>query len=263
MRQIASFSLSFSIFSDLSLNLEANQLASKFVRKKIHNIVKDPKIAELLTPKYNIGCKRLAVDSGYYETFNRSNVTLVDINEDPITKLNLSGIELKTKNFNLDTIIMATGFDAMTGALSNINIKGKLGINLRDKWIYGPRSYLGVAVADFPNFFMITGPNSPSVLANLIVGIEHHVDWICKCITFMEEKKYKQFDVLKEEEDSWISHSNELVKGHIYSTCDSWYVGANIPGKSRTFMPYVGGFPKYAEKCQEIEQSGYKSFIFS
>ena len=250
-------------FNDLSLSLESNYMASEFVRKKIQNVVKDPKIAELLTPKYNIGCKRLAVDTGYYESFNRSNVTLVDISKDPIKRLNPEGIELKEKNFNLDTIIMATGFDAMTGALSNINIKGKRGADLKDKWIHGPRSYLGIAISGFPNFFMVTGPNSPSVLANLIVGIEHHVNWICKCIKFMEEKKYNQFDVITKEEDNWISHSNELVKNHIYSTCDSWYVGANVPGKSRIFMPYVGGFPKYAEKCKEIEQSDYKGFIFT
>tara|TARA_Y100000588_G_scaffold333875_1_gene373013 strand:- start:114 stop:1355 length:1242 start_codon:yes stop_codon:yes gene_type:complete len=250
-------------FNDLGLNLESNHFASEFVRKKIQNIVKDPKIAKLLTPKYNIGCKRLAVDSGYYEAFNRSNVTLVDISKDPINKFNKNGLKLKKKQFNLDSIIMATGFDAMTGALSNINIQGSQGIHLNEKWRNGPRSFLGLAMAGFPNLFMVTGPNSPSVLANLIVGIEHHVDWICKFIKFMEEKKYNQFDIIMKYEDDWISHNIELVQNHIYSTCDSWYLGANVEGKSRIFMPYVGGFPKYYEKCKEIEKSNYKGFIFT
>lgn len=249
-----------SAFSDLLINPDANETAAEFVRNKIRNVVEDPNVADLLSPQNVIGCKRLCVEIGYFETFNRPNVTLVDLNDSPIEKITASGIKLKHGEFEFDALVLATGFDAMIGALFKIDIRGRDGQALRDKWAHGPRTYLGLATAGFPNLFTITGPGSPSVLTNMLPSIEQHVDWIADCIGYLREKGVRRIEPTYEAEDRWVAHVNEAANRTVYPSCNSWYVGANIPGKPRVFMPYIGGFPVYLEKCNTVAANGYEGF---
>ena len=250
-------------FNDLLFNAEANESAAAFVRTKISETVPDPEIAELLSPHTVIGCKRLCVDTGYYATYSRPNVSLVDVRDTPIEALTPRGVRVGDREYPFDWIVFATGFDAMAGALLKIDIRGREGRKLKDKWYGGPRTYLGLGVEGFPNLFTITGPGSPSVLANMIVAIEQHVDWIVDCLRRLRDNGLACIEATREAEDAWVAHVNEVADGNLRSTCSSWYVGANIPGKPRLFMPYIGGYPVYAEKCEVVAAQGYYGFALS
>ncbi|TDJ19861.1 MAG: NAD(P)/FAD-dependent oxidoreductase [Deltaproteobacteria bacterium] len=246
-------------FSDLLIDREANDTAAEFLLQKIRETVKDAAVAELLSPDLVVGCKRLCVDTGYFETFNRPNVTLVDVSKAPIEEITRNGIRANGEEYELDAIVFATGFDAMTGALLSIDIRGRGGMTLREKWAEGPRTYLGLGVAGFPNFFTITGPGSPSVLSNMIPSIEQHVNWIADCVEYMREHDYACIEATEEAQDAWVAHVNEVANGTLFPTCNSWYLGANVPGKPRVFMPYLG-FPPYVQKCNEVAEKGYEGF---
>ena len=246
-------------FGDLLYSQDANDTAAEFVRGKIREIVRDPAVAETLSPDNVVGCKRLCADSGYYETFNRPNVTLVDVNKTPIEEITATGLRTTTDDYPVDCIVFATGFDAMTGALFAIDIRGRENISLEEKWSAGPRTFLGLGTAGFPNVFTITGPGSPSVLSNMLPSIEQHVNWIADCITYIAEHGHKSIEVTTEAEDAWVDHVNEVADGTLFPSCNSWYLGSNVPGKPRVFMPYLG-FPPYVQKCNEIAASGYKGF---
>ena len=210
-----------------------------------------------------IGCRRLCVDTGFHATFNRDNVTLVNVRETPIERIYTDGMVVGTKIYALDAIVFATGFDAMTGALLKIDIRGSGGCSLRDKWAEGPRAYLGLTLAGFPNLFTITGPGSPSVFTNMIPSIEQHVVWIADCIAHLRENGFSRIEATEDAEDAWIAHVADVASHHLRASCGSWYLGANIPGKPRVFMPYIGGFPTYVQKCDEIVAKGYVGFALS
>lgn len=249
-------------FVDLMLDAEVNKGAAEFVRGKIHEVVEDPAVANLLSPEQVIGCKRLCVDTGYYETFNRENVRLVDIGKTPIDCVTEKGVKVGEVEYEVDAIVFATGFDAMTGALSRIDIRGLGGRSMKEKWAAGPRTYLGLGTSGFPNLFIITGPGSPSVLANMVPAIEQHVDWIADCIAHMRSAGLCRIDVAQHAEDEWVDHVNQLADATLFPTCNSWYLGANVPGKPRVFMPYLS-FPLYVAKCDEVAANGYEGFALS
>ncbi len=250
-------------FGDLLFNNEANATAAEFVRGKIRELVHDPVVADALAPKNILGCKRLCVDSGYYETFNRPNVTLIDISAAPIESITPLGVKAKGVETAVDALILATGFDAMTGTLLRIDIRGKAGLTLNEKWRAGPRTMLGLMTAGFPNLFTITGPGSPSVLAMMILAVEQHVNWVADCVGYMRKHGLARIEPTLKAEDDWVAHVNEVAAPNLRSTCSSWYVGANIPGKPRVFMPYIGGFPLYVRKCDEVVAKGYEGFALA
>ena len=250
-------------FNDLLFNADSNATAAEFVRGKIREIVRDPELAAALSPRYVIGCKRLCVDTGYYATFTRANVSLVDVGRSPIEAISPQGVLVAGKLYEIDSLVLATGFDAMTGALTRIDIRGKSGEALREKWHGGPRAYLGLMIAGFPNLFTITGPGSPSVLTNMLPSIEQHVDWIADCLVFLRDRRLAQIEPTPEAENEWVAHVNEVAGTNLRSTCSSWYVGANVAGKPRVFMPYIGGFPAYVQKCCEVVAAGYRGFALS
>jgi cyclohexanone monooxygenase len=246
-------------FSDLMFDPTANESAAEFVRGKIRELVDDPAAAELLSPRTTIGCKRLCVDTDYYKTFNRPNVTLVDVSQSPVEEITEGGLRVAGEEYPLDAIVSATGFDAMTGALLKIDIRGASGVTLKEKWAEGPRTYLGLSIAGFPNLFTITGPGSPSVLSNMLPSIEQHVNWIADCIAYLGEHGLARVEATPEAEAAWVDHVNEVAGLSLYESCNSWYLGANVPGKPRVFMPYLG-FPPYVEKCNEVAAKGYEGF---
>ena len=248
-----------SAFHDLLIDPAANDTAAAFVRDKIHAIVDDPETAALLSPRSTIGCKRLCVDTGYYAAFNRPDVSLVDVSRTPIETLTRKGVRIAGTDYVFDTIVFATGFDAMTGALLNIDIRGENGLRLADKWSDGPQTFLGLGTAGFPNLFLITGPGSPSVLSNMIPSIEQHVNWIGDCIDYLQEHGLQRIVAEVDAEAAWGDHVNAVAETTVYPGCNSWYLGANEPGKPRVFMPYIG-FPQYVERCDAIAQSGYPGF---
>ncbi|MCB1693023.1 MAG: NAD(P)/FAD-dependent oxidoreductase [Pseudomonadales bacterium] len=250
-------------FADIAIDMNANELACEMYRKQVSRIVKDPAVAEGLMPRgYPIGCKRPVIDTDYYETFNRDNVTLVDLRRGGIKQITETGIQTEQGHFEFDALVYATGFDAMTGALLRIDVRGRGGVPLKDHWEAGPRTYLGLQMHGFPNLFSITGPGSPSVLSNMIVSIEQHVDWITDCITHMNEHQFREIEATEEAETRWIEHVNKVANGTMLTapSCNSWYLGANIPGKPRIFMPYVGGVGNYRHKCDEVAANGYEGF---
>ena len=248
-------------FTDLLTDARANDTAAEFFRNKIRAIVRDPKVAEMLAPRdYPIGTKRMCVDTDYYDTFNRDNVTLVNLRETPIEVITPRGLRTSDTEYALDAIVFAIGFDAMTGALLNIDIRGRSGEKLQQKWAAGPRTYLGLAIAGFPNLFTITGPGSPSVLSNMIVSIEQHVDWIADCIAYLRERGGACIEAAPEAEEAWVEHVNEVGNATLYPRANSWYMGANIAGKPRIFMPYIGGVGTYRQKCDEVAAAGYEGF---
>ena len=247
-------------YTDIGLNEDANETAAEFVRSKIRETVKDPATAEILSPKNAIGCKRLCADTNYFETYNRDNVSLIDLNETPIETLVPEGIKTSDKVFELDVVVFATGFDALTGALTSIDISGRQGRKLADKWSDGPRSFLGLAVEGFPNLFTITGPGSPAVLGNVLMAIEQHVEWVFQCIDDMESSGKTEIEADMVSEDEWMDHVEDLASETLRYSCNSWYVGANVPGKKRVFMPYTGGYDVYRKKCKDIADHGYAGF---
>jgi cyclohexanone monooxygenase len=251
-------------YTDLLVNKQSNDTASEFVREKIRGTVKDQRTAELLAPKdHPIGTKRLCLDTNYYETYNRDNVALVDVRSDAIEQITPTGVRLKSGvEHELDAIVFATGFDAMTGALREIDIRTTDGAVLADKWEGGPLTYLGLMVSGFPNMFVITGPGSPGVKTQMIASIEQHTDWIADCLKHMRDKGLDRVEPTAEAEMAWVHHVNAIADSTLYPLANSWYVGANIPGKPRVFMPYVGGFDRYKRRCDEVVANGYEGFTF-
>jgi cyclohexanone monooxygenase len=201
------------------------------------------------------------VDTDYFETYNRPNVRLVSIRETPIDEIVPTGLRVAGEQFELDTIVLGTGFDAMTGALLAIDLRGRSGVSLRDEWAEGPRSALGLAIAGFPNLFTVTGPGSPSVLSNMMVSIEQHVDWIVRCITYLREHGIATIEPTRAEEDAWVEHVREVGEASLYPRAKSWYMGANIPGKPRVLLPYVGGVGRYRDVCDMVAEREYEGFI--
>ncbi len=251
-------------FGDLLVNQEANDSAADFVRRKIHEIVEDQDVAALLAAQdFPLGTKRLCVDTGYYETFNRETVTLVDIRTHPIEAITARGLRTSDAEYEFDALVFATGFDAMTGALLAIDIRGSQGVSLRDEWEGGPRTYLGLQVAGFPNLFTITGPGSPSVLSNMLISIEQHVDWISDCLEYLRERDLTTIEATPEAQEAWVEHIRQLGEKTLYPLANSWYMGANIPGKPRVFMPYVAGVGPYRKRCDAVAAAGYEGFALT
>jgi len=246
-------------FTDVVFNASANEAVADFVRRKIRAVVEDPSVADRLTPTQRIGCKRMCVDTGYYETFNRPNVRLVDLRETPIEAITPTGVQTTAEHIKTDTLVFATGFDAMTGTLMRIDIRGRDGVPMRETWAEGPRTYLGLGVPGFPNLFLVTGPGSPSVLTNMVTSIEHHVDWISDCLDHLRSGGYATIEASRESADNWVAYVNAVAGTTLFTTCNSWYLGANIPGKPRVFMPLFG-FAPYVATCADIAANGYRGF---
>jgi cyclohexanone monooxygenase len=252
-------------FSDIMNTDEANATAADFVRRKIGSIVKDARVAKMLMPTdHPLGAKRLCIDSGYYETFNRDNVTLVDLREDPIRSITANGVLLASGELAVDAIVLATGFDAITGPLLAMNLTGTHGQSLRELWQAGPRTLLGLGIAGFPNLFTITGPGSPSVLSNTVMSIEQHVDWIADCLAYMRNHNLTRIEATLEAQEDWVRQVDEAADAWLYKKAkNSWYMGANIPGKPRVFMPYVDSGGAYRKICDRIVVNGYQGFVLS
>ena len=252
------------LFNDILVNPEANELVAEFVRNKIRSIVKDPKTAEALCPtSYPVGAKRACLDTDYYAMYNKDHVHLVDIQQSPIKTITASGIETSDATYDVDAIVFATGFDAMTGALVNVDIRGVGDRTLADAWSAGTQNYLGLAVKDFPNFFMITGPGSPSVMSNMMTSIEQHVEWIGDCLDYLRANDVKSIEAEMPAQNAWVEHVNEIANMTLFPQANSWYIGANVPGKPRVFMPYIGGVGPYRDKCDAVAAAGYEGFKLS
>ena len=250
-------------WSDIFFDIEANRMAAKLYGEAVARIVKDPDTAAALVPDHPFACKRPIIDQGYYETFNRDNVTLVDLRAAPIREVTPTGIRTEEGSYELDVIIYATGFDAMTGALSRIDIRGRDGLSLAEFWAgEGPLSYLGIAVAGFPNLFTIQGPGSPSAATNFVTALEQHVDWISDCIEHLRANGIRTIEALASAQQEWIDHATSLVAPTVlvHPSCNSWYNGGNVPGKKRMYMGYTGGIPEYRRRCDEIAAGGYTGF---
>jgi cation diffusion facilitator CzcD-associated flavoprotein CzcO len=253
-------------FNDILLNAESNAITAEFVRGKIRTIVHDPATAQLLCPQHTIGCKRLCVDTGYYDTYNRANVRLVDISKNRgqsgLEAITANGIRANGEDFEVDVIVLATGFDALTGTLMRLDLKGRNALPIQQKWAAGPLNYLGLMTSSFPNLFNVAGPGSTAVFTNVIVAIEHHIEWIADCIEWLDAQGHQTIEPTAKAEADWVAHVNEVAQGTLFLSCSSWYLGANIPGKPRLFMPLLG-FPPYVQKCAEVAQSGYPGFEFT
>ncbi|CAF3747044.1 unnamed protein product [Rotaria sp. Silwood1] len=251
-------------FNDLVLNQEANDTAAEFLRNRIREIVKDPVVAKKLLPHgFPLGAKRLCLDTNYFETFNRNNVTLIDLQQEPIDEITPTGIRIDDKTYEIDDIVFATGFDAFTGALFKIDIRGRAGKTLRDKWTDGPSTYLGLMTSDFPNLFIMTGLGSPTVFANAPLCIEQNVDWITDCLVYLRTNHHETIEPNVEAENDWSKYVNAVANFTLFSKADSWFNGANIEGKPKIFMPYAGGVSTYRKKCQDVVVNNYKGFILA
>lgn len=258
--QQGSFNLLFSSYADLLTNKEANHTLADFVRGKIREVVRDPKIAEKLLPDYYLGTKRQILDNGYYETFNRANVTLVDLRDDPIQAITPAGVRTATGDHPLDMLVLATGFDAISGTLLRLNPKGRGGVSLKEKWRTHIDTYLGLAIAAFPNLFLIHGPGSPSVLYNMPLGAERETAWIGDCVRYLREQGLGAIEPTPDAEKNWGREVAALANETLYPLTDSWYTGANIPGKPRQFQVHLGG-PLYFERLAEVAAQGYEGFV--
>ena len=249
-------------YTDLLTDPVANNTAAEFIREKIRGIVKDPAVAAKLCPSTPLACKRICVDTGYYDTYNRPNVTLVDVRAAPINAIRPGGLRTADAEYEFDDLVFATGFDAMTGALMRMDIQGVGGLALKDAWAEGPKNYLGLCVVGFPNLFIIAGPGSPSVLTNMLPSIEQHVNWIGQTIADLRQQGLNRIEAKPDAQAAWVTHVNETAAPTILPTCNSWYLGANIPGKPRVFMPYLG-FAPYVAKCEEVVANGYEGFALA
>ncbi len=250
-------------WGDVFFDIEANRMAAKLYGEAVARIVTDPDTAASLTPSHPFGCKRPIIDQGYYETFNRDNVTLVDLRKTPIVEITPTGIRTERGHHDLDVIIYATGFDAMTGALTRINVRGRDGMSLADFWTSeGPYTYLGIAVAGFPNLFVVQAPGSPSAATNFVAALEQHIEWIGDCIAYMRDNGYRSIEALPDAQREWIEHTTALVEPTVLvdPSCNSWYNGGNVPGKKRMYMGYTAGIPEYRRRCDEIADAGYTGF---
>jgi len=251
-------------YIDILIDPVANEAAAEFVRDKIRATVHDPEVAETLCPRtFPVGTKRMCLDSGYYQTYNRPNVHLVDLRKTPLVEFTTTGIRTTQTEYELDAIVFATGFDAMTGALTAINVQGRNGLDLASQWSGGPRNYLGLAMAGFPNLFTITGPLSPSVLSNMVVSIEQHVDFIADCIVYMGEHGYDVIEATQNAQDDWVQHVADVGSFTLFPKAESWYTGANVPGKPRVFMPYIGGVGEFRLKCDAVAAIWYEGFTMT
>ena len=249
-------------YTDMITDKAANDTAAQYVRDRIAEIVHDPEVARMLQPTdHPFGTKRPCLGTGYYETFNRPNVRLVDVRKDPIVEITAKGLRTGTEEFEFDSLVFATGFDAMTGALTAVDIRGRGGRSLREVWAAGPRTYLGVQVAGFPNLWTITGPGSPSVLSNMMVSIEQHVEWVSDAIVALQNEGLATMEPAEEAQDGWTQHVDEVGYMTLYPSANSWYMGDNVPGKPRVFMPYIGGVGPYRQKCDEVAANGYEGFV--
>ncbi len=249
------------LFTDIAVNPEANEAVAEFVRNKVRGIVTDPVTAELLCAKeFPIFTKRLCLDTNYYETFNHAHVRLVDLRSEPISSISESGVHTSERSFEVDDIVFATGFDAMTGAIVAVDIKGRNGIELRDVWADGPKTYLGLTIPEFPNLFMITGPQSPSVLSNMMVSIEQHVEWIADCLVALRDDGFDVIEATETAGDGWNQHATDCAEFTLFNQADSWYMGANVPGKPRVLLPYLGGVSTYRETCDRVTEQDYLGF---
>ena len=260
--QEGGFKFMFNSYADIAIDRRANDTASEFIRGKIREIVNDPDTAEKLLPRdHPFSSKRALIDTNYFDTYNRDNVDLVDIRHFPIEEITETGIRTADgEQYDVDIIVFATGYDAMTGTFFKMDIRGREGRELKEKWSDGPLSYLGLATADFPNMFMITGPGSPSVLSNMPVSIEQHVEWISDFVEYLRERGIDVAEADEAAEQEWVQHVSDIADQTMYMLADSWYLGANIPGKPRVFMPYAGGVGIYRERCDEIAANGYEGF---
>jgi cyclohexanone monooxygenase len=251
-------------FLDILIDQAANETAAEFIRGKIRAVVADPSVAEKLSPRsFPFGTKRPCLDTGYYQTFNRPNVHLVDVRETPLVEFTERGLRTSEQSYEFDAIVFATGFDAMTGALAAIDIRGRDGVTLSSQWAAGPRNYLGVAICGFPNLFTVTGPLSPSVLSNMVVSIEQHVEWITDCIAWLGEHGYTAIEATPAAQDEWVQHVADVGAFTLFPLADSWYMGANVPGKPRVFLPYVGGVGEFRSKCDQVAADGYEGFALT
>ena len=249
-------------FNDMFRDKAANDIAADYVRNKIGSIVQDWDKAALLMPTdHAIGTKRICVDTDYYAMFNRPNVTLVDVRATPITRITTTGIATSAADHAFDSIVFATGYDAVTGSLTRIDIIGRSGVGLKDKWRDGPKSYLGIMVADYPNLFTITGPGSPSILTNVVMSIEQHVEWVADCLGMMARTGADLIEPELAAEDEWVAHVADIAAQTLHVQANSWYMGANVPGKPRVFLPYIGGLGTYTQICNEIARDGYRGFV--
>lgn len=247
-------------YTDSMYDKDTNEFAAEFVRQKIREIVKDPETAKTLSPDNAIGVKRICVDTGYFQIFNRPNVHILEVRETPIERITEKGILRGGVEHEFDSIVYATGFDAFTGSYNRIDIRGRDGLKLKDHWSAGPRNYLGMAVAGFPNMFSVTGPLSPSVFTNMLPSIEHSVDWITDAIHSVNTAQKRVIEATQMAEDGWVAHVDEVARPSLRYTADCWYLGSNIPGKPRVFMPYNAGLPAYIQKCDEVVSNGYTGF---
>ena len=249
------------VFADQGVSLASNDIVSEMIREKIREKVKDPHTAEALCPKdYPFGTKRPCLDTNYFETFNLPHVRLVDLRKTPITTITETGLETVDESFEFDAIVYATGFDAMTGPIVSVDITGRDGVTLKEKWRDGPSTYLGLTTVGFPNFFTVTGPQSPSVLSNMVVSIEQHADWIADCLDYMRANGFETIDPTETAEAGWAQHCADCVAITLYPLANSWYMGANVPGKPRVFYPYIGGVDAYRAACDEVVAEGYLGF---
>ena len=249
------------VFADQAINAESNELVAGMIREKIRAIVDDPETAEALSPRdHPFGTKRPCLDTGYYATYNKPHVRLVDLRRNPIETITETGIDTADESFSFDAIVYATGFDAMTGPIVAVDIAGRDGVTLREKWADGPSTYLGLTTTGFPNLFTITGPGSPSVLSNMVVSIEQHVDWVSDCLAFMREHGYETIEPTETAESGWNQHVQDCVAITLMPTANSWYMGANVPGKPRVFYPYIGGVDAYRDACDEVVQRDFLGF---
>ena len=248
-------------FKDVQMNETSNQLVADFVRDRIRETVADPALAEKLCPKYLIATRRTCVDIGYYEMFNRDNVELIDVSEDRIAAFTEKGVRLASgREYALNAIVLATGYDAMTGALLAVDVVGRDGLTVKEAWENGPRNLLGLMISGFPNMFTVTGPGSPSVLANVIRAIEHHVDWLSNCFDYLRRESIACIEAEEQAQDAWVQHVNQLADRTLFPRTPSWYIGADIPGKPKVFMPYAGGLPAYREHADRVARNGYEGF---
>ena len=254
--------LSFA-FNDMFRSEEANTYAQEFARAKIREIVSDPQTAERLSPKHHIGTKRTCVDTGYYQIYNQPNVHLIDLTFDPILHIDAEGIVTSGGRCDVDVIIFAIGFDAITGAMADIDIRGVNGLTMKQAWADGPAGYLGVQVAGFPNLFTITGPGSPSVLSNMVISIEQHVDWISDALTHMRQHGLTRIEATADAQTRWMTHVVDLADKTLYPKAKSWYLGANIPGRERQFSIYIAGCGPFRAECNRIAEGGYEGFILT
>ncbi|ORB66344.1 flavin-containing monooxygenase [Mycolicibacterium tusciae] len=251
-------------FSDQMTDIEANDEARKFYEEKVRVVIDDPEVADLLIPNdHPIGTKRICTDTNYFQTFNRSHVELVSVRKTPIESIDATGITTSDARFDVDAIVLATGFDAMTGALAKIDIVGRNGHTLRDDWAHGPRTYLGLAVDDFPNLFLVSGPGAPAVLANMVLHAEAHVNWIADAITYLDDHGHTAIEATADAVEDWHAELNRRADASLFTRANSWYMGANVPGKPRGFMLFIGGFAAYLDICNEVVSAGYKGFELS